>query len=818
METRLALSAVVAVDPAPGAMLTRSPAQFHVEFGTQVADYSLGFSDVVLDQVNADGSLAPAFGDATTPPETLDADGMGLTFVLPAPLAPGQYRLLLSGLGGLADNDGNPISPVDGNDQPIGDFTIARPGVTLADAIDLGPVGPALAPQHAPIAGSLDFTANPSAVDLYEITLPPGPERRVGIEVSAEQIGSPLAASLALFDAQGRPIATGQEGLPDAPDDPFLFEGLKAGTYFIGVAGKGNLPGLAGGYDIVAGTPGPAQTQPGGAYILSIVSEAEAPAQVVAFGVDHADPIDPQPTGFSLEFSAALDLGTSGQGVFDHATGGLQVVDSSGKSWPIAAVNYDEAHASISFLFRDRLPQGSYRIQLDPSRPLTDLAGVPPVSLGLPSGVLATFAVAPDTRARGADGVLPVPADELIATTGGTTAAVVATSEDLGPLTPDLVLAGISRGVTLQPGQSAVFRFVSLADGSYEFHVDHDGGPLAVELDGGNGSTSIDPGPSGQDNSQLTSLAPGVYLLRLTATGDAPVTVTSGIKIGAFGWDSILANGVGQGPALNLRLVTAETPSSFGAGSATTSASSMMSEAPGGPTAGPLSAAVAGLVSVQLPASLGGGGVSLAFPSVAILAHGPSALPFEIGGAPVGRPSLDADHVAAVGPGSEGGSAALASAIGFGQTIPSPSFLLGGFSPDSSPTPRPEPGSPAPITDGSLNPDAPAAIAQVAPGSRPDDAAPASPAEPAIAAVSQVGDVESLASAAPAEMPPLQESEEAASMPSSAMPWAVGIFGVLALTARRIHRRARRRPIVLATSPRIPAPHAARSRVLVDRT
>ena len=130
--------------------------------------------------------------------------------------------------------------------------------------------------------------------------------------------------------------------------DPFLFAGLQPGTYYIGVSGTENLPGMPGGYDPVTGSPGSVvQTQPGGTYTLHVVADAvDTPPQVRSFSVDHADSHSATPTGLTLEFTRAISL--TGQ-IGDLSTGldqGIEVTDGDGHNWPVQASGYDEADAT----------------------------------------------------------------------------------------------------------------------------------------------------------------------------------------------------------------------------------------------------------------------------------------------------------------------------------------------------------------------------------------------------------------------------------------------------------------------------------------
>src|SRR5262249_27679450 len=91
---------------------------------------------------------------------------------------------------------------------------------------------------------------------------------------------------------------------------------------------------------------------------------------------------------------------------------------------------------------------------------------------------------------------------------------------------------------------------------------------------------------------------PGAYFLQVTATGNEPVIVHLTVALGETTYESLLQNGVGQGPALSLRLITPTldlTDTPFGAPSASPP-----------PSAGPGAAsprAVAAAMRVQVPSS-----------------------------------------------------------------------------------------------------------------------------------------------------------------------------------------------------------------------
>ena len=226
-------------------------------------------------------------------------------------------------------------------------------------------------------------------------------------------------------------------GRRDAPHDPFLFAGLRPGTYYVGVSGTGNLPGEPGGYDPATRSAGSVpQTQAGGPFTLHIVADpADSPTQLLSFAVDQADPLNPQPTGLTLGFSGTLKFsGTIKFDGFPDLNDTIKVVDQAGHTWPVAFANYNESEARISYLFRQPLPEGVYTVRLPAQGGLVDLAGLSPVAPGEPEGVLGTFTVGPSQ-----------PRSD---------------PTDLGALLPDAALAGVPIDVALAPGASVSYRVV----------------------------------------------------------------------------------------------------------------------------------------------------------------------------------------------------------------------------------------------------------------------------------------------------------------------------------------------------------------------
>jgi hypothetical protein len=643
---------ILASDPAPGDRLSAPTSRVTFTFDRPLYDGSTGFTDFQVDRVDRDGSLTPMIDPNVGAEEDLDPTGTALTVVLDRPLSPGEYELFLSGSNGLTGVDGSMFAG-DGSDQPLGSFTVSAPGKTLASASDLG----AITPAGYSVGGSLDFRADPFAVALYQVSLPTGHHWQFGAEISAQRIGSPLSAALSLFDAQGNPITTSNLGRADAPADPYLFAGLAPGTYYIGVSGADNVPGKPGGYNPVTGDPGShGQAQAGGFFHLEMAAdEADEPARVTSFQVDHADGLGGEPTGFEIQFSKAIDVAGPDGSLFTTVTQGLEVVDSAGRSWPIAGVAYDESQARLTYLFREQLAPGNYLVRLPAQGGLTDLAGLPPVAKDRDSGILASFKVNPDHNIK--------------------------SSLDFGPLFPNDVLSGVSRSATIAPGNTVTFRYTSLYSDNYQISTQYSGGSVSmtIELPGGQSFTE-DPGSPGTANQSFQHLGVGTYLVHVTATGTTPVQFTSGYRIPGFAWETILDNGVGQGPALSLRLI-APTPTPGDTTGDSAPAATPTTEAPAAGAAGTAPGALAQYPAAAAAASPTGVGVTgSAHPetSAATATQAPGAsigtagLFLSVASAPVGQPSFSSATVATAafesGTGTGGSATGALAGIGYGSS------------------------------------------------------------------------------------------------------------------------------------------------------
>ena len=638
-ESRYLLSlSVIAIDPIPNAQLTKAPADVIVTFDRPIDYTSLSNSDIQLDQVGSDGSLT-WLSDAT------EAPGPGDNQIELTPgeaLAPGHYRTVLQGDSPIAGLDGVGL---DGTDQTLGDFWVVAKGVGLDDAVDLAT--PGSTPTSTP--GVLDFQTNPEAVNLYKITLPAGHFWRLGLEVTAQRDGGTLASVLSLFDAQGNLIAADELGRSDDPNDPYLFAGVDPGVYYIGVSGDGNIPGTPLGYDPATAIPGSVdQTQPGGPYTLDMVADpADTPTQLLSLTVDRADPLDPNPTGLSLEFSGAIRLPNQVGGLASYLSNAIEVVDQGGHVWPVTAVNYIESEASVSFLFNNPLPPGDYTVRLPEQGSLVELAGLSPVAPGQPAGVLGTFSVKPSST----------PQDP----------------HDLGALFPDAALHRVTVDAQLSPGDSVSYRFVITFPSIYELTTQYSGGSLAIAISRANPDLTIpvDPGkPDGVDVTNDITLTPGVYQLQLTANGSQPVLAHLVFGIPSIPVESILQSGIGQGPGLSLRLIApvvvltpvAPTPTPTPIPIAPTPTPTPIPIAPT-PTPTPIPILPAATTSQQVPPALGVG-------------HGADL---------VGRPSPEANQPATVVLGSQSGAMVFAQDVLIPQGIGSRFGPRGGYSSDGSP-------------------------------------------------------------------------------------------------------------------------------------
>ncbi len=604
----------------------------------------MGDPDIQLDRISNDGTTTQLFVD-TLPAPTLIVSGTQVTatFLLNQTLPAGSYSIVLAGgmpwsyiLSGATP--ATPWCPsCTGNgawewtsDQTITDFTVAPAvvptvptGVTFNDAFDLGTIGSKI----ETMPGSLDLSGGQGSVALYKITLGPGHFWRLGVELDAQRVGSSLLGALTLFDQQGNVLATRDSGtgLSSSPDDPYFFTGLNPGVYYIGVSGAGNLGGPPPGYDPVTGTIGSAgQAQAGGAYDLQVVADpADSLTQVTGFSLQRADTLNSTPTGLTLTFSGAIDPNSL------RSNSPVIVYDAHGKAWPMTLSSYDGSQCQVSFVFDQPLPQGQYTVVVPPSGGLVDLNGRAPVSPGHIPGVLASFTVEPQTSQ--------------------------AVAGNLGVLWPS-PQAQVSQLATIPPGQEFVSRVVVPVTGFYTLETTFTQGSVAILRAGpDDGVAVIDKESTGPSNTYEMSLEAGVYLVSFRTVGAQPAVGQWTFKSAGIDHESIVDNGVGQGAALNLRLVN---PISSSLTSGSPSGATTVLPADLGLVFSP-SSPQSGSNTVPVAAPVGSG-EAVAATGVSVI---PASLVVTVSTGLLGTPALQNEPVAVVGPVVAGGSTALASSF-----------------------------------------------------------------------------------------------------------------------------------------------------------
>ncbi len=589
-----------------------------IDFNQPYLDGALMLGDVQLQPDNP-ADPTPLLGDPTyvdTATDTFD------TIPVSAPLSPGVYNIVM-----LNDTDTEciwnlPCPPLPTPSLALGELTIAPPAVvnpaaTLSNATALGTIRT----QVQSITGSLDL-ASLENVNLYAITLGPGHFWRLGVQLEAQQIGSPLRGALTLFDSSGNALATSNAGTGgfDSPADPYLFSGLKPGVYYIGVSGAGNLGEQSGGYDPRSsgtfGTSG--NQQAGGKYTLDLFADpADTPTRVLGAALQWGDPSGTSPTGLILGFSSSIDVNSVDAAANNHSA--IWVVDQSGHSWFLTPTSYDASLAQMSFAFDQPLPPGEYTLFDSPSDGLKDLAGWSPVAPGLPQGVLATWTVPPRTP------------DVVPGNLG-----VVWPSQQDGVAGSELILAG--RDATSQV-------FVP-AQGLYTLRTSVSQGTLAIDRAGPDGLVVVDPGSQGTSHQYTLDLEPGLYVFTFRNPGTQAALAGWQIVPASIDHENLTDNGVGQSVALSLRLVN---PTSS---SLTMDGTTGLSPAPDstGPVAAPGTFTLAFAVPTLISLSESSGGV----------APLPASLFVTVNSGLLGAPAAVGGPIEAVGPMVPGGMLALA--------------------------------------------------------------------------------------------------------------------------------------------------------------
>ena len=367
------------------ATIATNGASWNASDNTVTVDFNQPYLDGVL--LPGDVVVVPENPNNPTPllsdPNYVDTstDTYSSIQVSNPPLAPGVYDIVLQADPYSTESVWSMNGPL-----TLGTFTILPPAATplpatLSTAASLGTVGP----QMQSIAGTLDL-ASQQNVDLYQITLGPGHFWRLGVQLEAQQIGSPLQGALSLFDSNGNVLATSNSGTGglNSPADPYLFSGLSRGVYYVGVSGANNIPGQPGGYDPRGsgrfGTSG--DQQAGGNYTLDLFADqADTPTEVLGAELQWGDPLGPSPTGLTLDFSNSIDINSLNAAMTIPSA--FVVVDQSGHLWSLSPTPYNAGNAQLNLVFAQPLPAGQYRLLNSSSDGLKDLAGWSPVCAGI---------------------------------------------------------------------------------------------------------------------------------------------------------------------------------------------------------------------------------------------------------------------------------------------------------------------------------------------------------------------------------------------------------------------------------------------------
>jgi hypothetical protein len=499
---------------------------------------------------NLNGPSGPVFGFANPPSvENVTSSAVGTTVSIPIdqPLVAGTYQVQLNWgtnldfLFGLLDasatnqfwpNLANASAPA-----TIAQLTVSPTvlGPTFKQAHDLGTIGSI----QQNVGGTLDPKNIQSAVALYKFELPPGQLSEVGLEVSTLGTGSHLLPALSLFDGNGNLLATrtAGTGLPSDPNDPYLFLGLQpksssSNTYYVEVSQYDNLFNH-GGYNPVTGDPGTTGLdQTGGAFVLSVVAlPHNQPTTVLNVSIKHQNPLDPSPSSITLTFSGPIDLSRLFKP--DVQETALDVVDSTGRIWPITAQDYQVSGDRLTLVVDQELPPGNYSLIVPSSAGLTDLAGVPVVAPGEPAGVLARWTTAANTTPYN-----PTNLGTLWPSSGG----VVWPTNN----------GSLSGTTGLAPGQTVTYRWIVIVPGIYKLQTQVAGSEIEIVNSGNGRTTVLDTGSTNYLNNYLMQLGVGVYELKMVNVGFQPARVHWLLTTESLDWEKIIDNGASPSSALSL--------------------------------------------------------------------------------------------------------------------------------------------------------------------------------------------------------------------------------------------------------------------------
>ena len=307
----------------------------------------------------------------------------------------------------------------------------------------------------------------------------------------------------------------------------------------------------------------------------------------------------------------------------------------------------NESNAVYHLAWGETLPPGHYVLKERAANDggLADLAGASPVAAGQADAVLASF----DVSDGGANAVNP---------------------SNLGVVFPGDG-DGVERAVEINSGAASAYRFVAMSDAAYQLQTQYNGASVNVSVIGAGFTRTYNRSDDRGLSNSLVFLKAGVYLLQFSNPESVRQTIDFLIKQQTK-TESLLMNGLGQGPALNLRLVNATSASL----PSTTFSSEYGPSAPT-PAYGPHGPALpGGLISntgvtstdtpvATSPGTTGVNGVtttgSNGSATTGVNGASTGGVYVSLGNTLVGRPSTESEHVSVVGPTGSNGSTALAS-------------------------------------------------------------------------------------------------------------------------------------------------------------
>jgi hypothetical protein len=466
---------VLSSDPAPGAVLDRSPFVLRLDLDQPLSpsaiDPSLGdpgqtfrllssptpdFTDPNTSEVSlASAAFSPALNELQLTPTSplppayylllanFDGRPLGVT-----PTAPGTaaYRLSfqINGAEGIPAPSAN-VGLIPADDTPATAHQLIFTAQGTARAA--GAIGddPYYTPLTDPYAGD-EF-------DVYHFTVTgPGPHAFVA-ETWAGRIGSPLFAEESLFQAvtdssgqttyvllasnagTGNPTpATGGPIAEPLASDPVLFAGLQAGDYYLAISNSGGVPDLNQPSHTFS-----SNSVSTGDYILHVQLQADAlPPQVSAVSPSPGATLSAPPTSVTIRFSKLMNLQ---QLQAAEQSGSVYLQGSDGAVVSLRFESYDFATNQAVFLPLVGLRNGPAQLHLVG---LTDVAGNPLGADTLTGDDVIPFTV--QGPVRGTNFAQPLVWQD----TGNNYQA--ATAQDLGVLFPlELQETTVIDPVTMQP-------------------------------------------------------------------------------------------------------------------------------------------------------------------------------------------------------------------------------------------------------------------------------------------------------------------------------------------------------------------------------